>query len=453
MASSPTITNADLFLESTQPNDTFSETQSTAALGTPHGSYVSEQCCRRPAVPDYGTSQSHTERLDFLPVNEWDEYNSYDEDVPTRLRYSIEWKVTVNNKVVSKDTEQDVVLGPAVYWHMYLRSKVERLVSRKLPPSRKVEYDDTNVVASVNDRSERDLTKQFDGMDIDWSVVARQLIRWGELFRLGKKLRIDLSFNYMESPQAAGRVIQASQRGSASQRMLADRASQLGAEQESGERASIWREVYALMRCPGPPCNFGPHCWRDPFGKKHYKLRTHHLKALIESVQEGLALNTHDDVPQDIRDQLYAEDHQRRDRQATGASASTPNLPPITINNVIPSPSQDFPLSRSMSAPSVAQELSVSGSRLNIPGPRDLAVLAYCEWQQSNVVDEGQKKEYQKARDAMLEEMLDLEQVYKDQNPDFFIRAEVKSGVARRFVSDIPRWAEQYSTTYHGEDV
>jgi hypothetical protein len=47
---------------------------------------------------------------------EWDEYNSYDEDTPSRLRYTIECKMTVNNKVISKDTEQDIVLAPAVYW-------------------------------------------------------------------------------------------------------------------------------------------------------------------------------------------------------------------------------------------------------------------------------------------------------------------------------------------------
>ncbi|KAF1961001.1 hypothetical protein CC80DRAFT_403597, partial [Byssothecium circinans] len=60
-------------------------------------------------------TELHPNRLDFLPLAEWDEYNSYDEDMPSRLRYSIEWKVVVNNKMLSKDTEQDVVLAPAAY--------------------------------------------------------------------------------------------------------------------------------------------------------------------------------------------------------------------------------------------------------------------------------------------------------------------------------------------------
>jgi hypothetical protein len=145
---------------------------------------------RRTAEDGRGSTESDPNKLGFLPLAEWDEYNSYDEDIPSRLRYSIEWKVVVHNKVLAKDTEQDVVLAPAAYWRFCLKAKVEKLLSRKLPHGRHVKCDDTRVVASVNDRSERDLTKRFDDMDVEWSVVERQLIRWGELFRSGKKLRV-----------------------------------------------------------------------------------------------------------------------------------------------------------------------------------------------------------------------------------------------------------------------
>jgi hypothetical protein len=36
-----------------------------------------------------------------------------------------------------------------------------------------------------------------------------------------------------------------------------------------------------------------------------------------------------------------------------------------------------------------------------------------------------------------------LEQVYKDQDPKFFIEIGIKLGIARRFVEDIEKWAEQ----------
>jgi hypothetical protein len=77
---------------------------------------------------------------------------------------------------IAKDTEQDLVLVPSAHWHLCLKPKVEKLLSKKVAHSRHVEFDDTSVVVSLNDRSQRDLTKRFDNMDVDWSIIERQLI-------------------------------------------------------------------------------------------------------------------------------------------------------------------------------------------------------------------------------------------------------------------------------------
>jgi hypothetical protein len=280
------------------------------------------------------------EKLRFLRPEEWDEYNSYDEEVPTCLHYSIEWKVSVNNKVISRDTEQDLVLAPIAYWHLYLKPKLDKVLRGKVAQNRYVRCDDTTVVASVAHRSERDLTKRFDNIDIDWSVVEKQMIGWGELFRSGRKLRVAVSFNYIDSrPQSTGTTKRGAKRGSsATKRMLADRTAQLDAEEDNSGEPSIWRDVYAVIRCPGPPCDKGPYCFRNPFGKKHYPLRTHHLRALVNFVEQGNVLQSQDDVPEVIREQLVAEEHQRLERQlhAQLSSAPTP-FPPITIQNVLPS--------------------------------------------------------------------------------------------------------------------
>jgi hypothetical protein len=124
-----------------------------------------------------------------------------------------------------------------------------------------------------------------------------------------------MSFNYIETVDPVG-VRQGAKRGysSVSQYMLTERAMQLDAEDATGH-SPIWRDVYNLMRCPGPPCNLGPYCWRDSVGKKHYKLKTHHLKSLIKHVEQGGTLETHDDVLDDIREQLYAEEQQDVERQ------------------------------------------------------------------------------------------------------------------------------------------
>jgi hypothetical protein len=90
------------------------------------------------------------------------------------------------------------------------------------------------VIISVAERSQRDLTKRFDDTEIDWSIVEKQLVAWGELFRAGKKLRVDLSFNYVETGQQSARFSsrKRDKRGSSliTDRMLTERVTQLDIE-------------------------------------------------------------------------------------------------------------------------------------------------------------------------------------------------------------------------------
>jgi hypothetical protein len=383
-----------------------------------------------------GHARPHAGKLELLNLDEWDENETYDEDPPTCLRYSIEWKVTLNSKLISKDTEPNLVLAPRFYWSLFLREKLDKLLQKKLSPSKRVTCEDTNVVVSVTDRSERDLTKRFDDRDIDWFLVERQFLAWGESFRAGKRLRVDVSFNYVEvGQQAAVTTKRAGKRGgsSATQQMFAERDSQIDAEEGNSLRLSVWQDVYNLMRCPGPPCNLGPHCWRDPDGKKHYKLRTHQLKGLIRHVQQGGRLQSHDDVPEDIRQQVYAEEQQQLERHRKKTDSVMSGHPPIHITNVLPGPPHQ--LSNQAVAPSMP--------RLDIPGFLDTAVETYSEWQQSRVRREDQKDEIRKLCDIALDQGLDLQQLYDDQDPDFFIKQDVKVGIARRFIRDIGYWVEQ----------
>lgn len=400
-------------------------------------------------------TRSHTARLELLNLDEWDENEAYDEDPPSCLRYSIEWKVTLNNKPISKDTEQNLVLAPRFYWSLFLRPKLEKLLQKKLPPSKRVTCDDTNVVVSVTGRSERDLTKRFDEADIDWFVIEKQLLAWGELFRAGKKLRVDLCFNYLEVGQqlpTSSKRVDKRGIGSATQQMLAERASQLDAEEEVCGQPPAWRDVYSLMRCPGPPCHLGPHCWRDPVGKKHYKLKTHQLRALINYVQQGGQLQTHDDVPEDIREQLYAEEQQRLGRHQKTTLSSSTSVPHINITNVLPEPSHQPLVSNTSTSMTPQPSSAPLAPRLLVPGHRDIAVKEYSDWQQSKVRSEALKAEFHKAHDVALADGLDLEQIYGDQDPNFFIKKGVKPGVARRFVSDIEYWVKRYKCASKMQD-
>ncbi|KAF3034265.1 hypothetical protein E8E11_001061 [Didymella keratinophila] len=268
--------------------------------------------------------------------------------------------VTLNNKVLSRDTEPDLVLAPRFYWSLFLRDKLEKLLQKKLPPSKRVACEETNVVVSVTERSQRDLTKRFDEMDIDWCLVERQLAQWGESFRAGKKLRLDVTFNY--------------------------------------------------------------------------------LKALIRHVAQGGQLQSHDDVPEDVRQQLYAEEQQQLERHQRTSHRAPAGHPPIHITNVLPGSSHSIP------GPAEMQ----TKPRLDVPGFLDAAVEEYSDWQQSRVMREDQKDDIRNMCDMALEHGLDLQQLHDDQDPDFFISRGIKLGVARRFIRDIGYWVQQRITADGG---
>jgi hypothetical protein len=103
--------------------------------------------------------------------------------------------------VVAKDTEQDLALDPDLYWQD-IRQKAETILHQKVARNRRVRLDNTTVVVSVNDRSQRDLTKRFEKTDINWTAIKSQLGMWENLFHLGKKLRLCISINYLDSDES-----------------------------------------------------------------------------------------------------------------------------------------------------------------------------------------------------------------------------------------------------------
>lgn len=123
----------------------------------------------------------------------------YDEQLPIYIYYLINQKVTLNNstRLVTRVTELDLVLVPSVYWQKFLKKKVEDVKHRRAFTNRQVRLDYTTIMASMlNDRSPK-LHQEFEGIDINWTNIERQILSWSEPFWKGKRLKIDVCVNYL----------------------------------------------------------------------------------------------------------------------------------------------------------------------------------------------------------------------------------------------------------------
>ena len=134
------------------------------------------------------------------------------------------------------DTEPNVVLAPAVFWRCSLQPQLEKRVQKKLGHDSARNVEDTSVKVSYG--RERGLTKHFEELGIEWSFVEDQLLEWSHLLESGKKIRVDLTFNYVGAgDQSADLSLTKGgkkTRMSATQRMRTERAAQIQAEENSG---------------------------------------------------------------------------------------------------------------------------------------------------------------------------------------------------------------------------
>lgn len=218
-------------------------------------------------------------------------------------------------------------------------------------------------------------------------------------------------------------------RRSATDIMLAERASHLDAEEASTDEPSIWRRVYALMRCTGPPCKLGPHCWRDATGC-HYRLNTYHFSCLIEHVRNGHRLETHADMPEDI--QLWLREEAKQDEARQNDHAGRGN----SVGAAIAHPAKRVRF---------AESAPITVAHFDLLGTRDENVQSYLDWQAAQVAKIELKEDFQNAGEIILDKGSDLEQLHCAQDCSFLIEQGVKPGTAYRVLSDIEYWVEHHA--------
>lgn len=91
-------------------------------------------------------------------------------------------------------------------------------------------------------------------------------------------------------------------------------------------------------------------------------------------------------------------------------------MPPINITDVLPghTPQTLFPTPNIVTPASDPPLTVPMASQFHVLGICDVAVTEYSAWQQSQVRHESFKNEFRRARDAVLAEGLDLEQVHEE---------------------------------------
>lgn len=437
------------------PSDLPDTRESPATVPNGDGTEIGCTSAAPASQPNFGsvgrTPGIPHDKLCLLPWAAWEEGKDYCVTPPVHLSYSVEWKATVsmpnkkNKRTLATDTERDITLELVAYWRHFLNPKLKKLVRNKFTVDGQPRLEDISVVVSVNDRSERDLRKHFDGSKVDWAKLEEQLLKWGEQCRRGRQFRVDLEFHYVDNNAAASGASGKKGRQSATSRMLTELGNETERDRLCGQPI-VWRDVYALMRCPGPPCHLGPHCWRDPVGKKHYRILTHQLKRLVLYKEEGNKLESHDDVPDDVRQELYAVEQQRLERQQQPGHQASKSMPPIHITNVMPGQMSPEPSDTLTASREHDTSVRGQGKRVRIVGQRDIAVQEYTAWQRSQVHSEELKSQFDKAESAVLKHGWDLEQIYQSGNLAVMTKEGVLEGIARRYVEDIAEWAEQQGT-------
>ncbi|KAK1086662.1 hypothetical protein LTR33_001462 [Friedmanniomyces endolithicus] len=366
------------------------------------------------------------------------DYSSDAEPPPERIQYAIEWKALLKTKRIGMDTEQDVSLAPGAFWDATLRKKLEDLLDRKFSPQDRPEPDDTVVVVSLSKRAERDLIKEFVGFDIGWPVIEERLELWGCHFHAGKRLTVKITFRFRLRNTASRIQADARGRPSATRRMRHEQASQRDAEEYATGEGAYWRIGYF---------------WRDPHGGKHYKLLTTHMKQLVLHMQNRNKFESHNDVPDTVRQELYAEAGQRteRHRNTRRSLSSTPHTQAL-LSTPAPTPG-DMQCSPGQTPLSVVAVIPSTLERLDIPGCYEDAISDYVKWQQAQAKTEEWIAQFARASNILLTRGYQLGLFYERQLIALLTTEGVLEGIALSIHSDIKDWLPEYRRKYEDNEV
>ena len=392
------------------------------------------------------------QKLGFIPPREWNREKDYgDEDPPQYITYRLGWKVKVNRRKWAEGTIQNVVLAPVWVWRKDVKHRIEAVEKSKKFGQKAIFHIDTEIALAVmNERKEKDVILPSNGKSVKWSEAERQLGKWSQQYP-SKRLSMYLTLNYeQENDDAAAGVShgRSAKRGArtVTQRMLEDRATELDRQERQTGQPPTWPQLFKDYRCSSTSCtadNTGSHCWPDPDNNnEHIPLTPEDMMDLVDLHKSGHELRTPADVPEHLRERWRARTQRRKGKKQKTLDST---LPQVTINNIMPEQSvkeavtigaahTTDPVRSFDSGPMIDIDLTGLAEE-NIDGQ----LMQYGEWQQKLYSTRSWKQAVKTITDIALERALDLKQMFRDQNPDAFVCAEVPRDAARRFIDLIPQ--------------
>lgn len=151
----------------------------------------------------------------------------------------------------------------------------------------------------------------------------------------------------------------------------------------------------------------------------------------------GGKLDSHADIPDDLRKDLYAEAERAISRKRTLRAISPAGPVPVTINNHFPESSTTGGSTSTATASAMARRSSDLRSPVIVAGHHDVAVHNDSVWLQSRYHGAVYKDAIVAAERCAQERMLGLDHLYEDGEWQFLVDDDISVGIARRFVCDI----------------
>ena len=223
--------------------------------------------------------------------------------------YNVDWTFRINGRKRGGCSERNIKTPIGTFWRDVLKGKLDKAVKKVKRPC---EASGGEISLTTTHHGTQPIIMSFEDLDdleIKWREVDEQRSEWAKLPDSRKKpsmVKIHIKFEFVytddkKNPSAAA---------------TAEQLQNIRARYGDGAvmtRSIAAGKAYNLMRCPGPPCKNGDHCWL--YEDRHIALFPHHVDILIDHLCAGRPLNGHHDVPDTFRRLVLADERDREERE------------------------------------------------------------------------------------------------------------------------------------------